>query len=455
MRVRRTILLVVSCAMLAAGTAVAQQTPTPEPLTPVQRRAVRLFIDDGILSGTSCSIRDCSGTVERWEVALWIVRLLDGKPTSHRAFVDVDSEQPYAGYVQTMFDLGVTVGCMVDPLRYCPNQETKRGQMAAFVTRAYDLDDVIPPHGFSDVPRAHTFWDNISALKNAGVLSSDCADGEGLFCPDDPIVAAKAVEWLYRASRLDTTDSRNGGGGGVGGRGGGGGSGGGGGGNGGGGNGGGNGGGGGGGNGDATTTTSSTTSTTTTTTTTTSSTTSTTTTTTTTTSSTTSTTTTTTTIPVGDDGPGGAEIDIGPEGECTHWYSHARAGGGDVKSHVLLSEDLILDDGRTLDAGLYAHRHDGDVLRWWYWPQPINGEQQGVTNLPEGDPRIPCDHEECPTDHDHDGMGRFEYLAGSHYFGEDSHRARRFVYQEDGTWRLGDSTESIANRDGPCLHPMH
>ena len=77
-------------------------------------------------------------------MALWIVRSLDSEPTSHRAFADVDSEEPYAGYVQTMFDLGVTVGCMVDPLRYCPTRETRRGQMAAFVTRAYDLDDTIP-----------------------------------------------------------------------------------------------------------------------------------------------------------------------------------------------------------------------------------------------------------------------------------------------------------------------
>ena len=222
MRLLWKLLIVALITMLIAGSVAAQETPAPEPLTSVQRRAVRVFADDGILNGTSCSIRDCSGTIERWEVALWIVRLLDSEPTNHRAFADVDSEEPYAGYVQTMFDLGATVGCMVDPLRYCPNQETRRGQMAAFVTRAYDLDDAIPPHGFSDVPRIHIFRDNISALKNAGVLTSDCAKGEGLFCPDDPIMAAEAVEWLYRASRLDTTDSETGGGGGRGGGGGGG-----------------------------------------------------------------------------------------------------------------------------------------------------------------------------------------------------------------------------------------
>ena len=206
------LLIVALITMLIAGSVAAQETPTPEPLTTVQRRAVRVFMDDGILEGTSCSIRDCSGTIERWEVALWIVRLLDSEPTNHRAFVDVDAEKPYAGYVQTLFDLGVTVGCLVDPLQYCPTRETRRGQMAAFVTRAYDFDDTIPPHGFADVPRSHPFRDDISALKNAGIVSNGCADdGERLFCPDDSIVAAEAVEWLYRAARLDTTDSRGGG----------------------------------------------------------------------------------------------------------------------------------------------------------------------------------------------------------------------------------------------------
>ena len=154
--------------------------------------------------------------MERWEVALWIVRLLDAEPTSHRAFADVDSDEPYAGYIQTMFDLGVTVGCMVDPLRYCPTRSTSRGEMAAFVTRAYDLEETLPPHGFADVPETHHFEDNISALRNAGVLTADCADGAGLFCPEDPIMAAEAVEWLYRASRLEPRDSETGGGGGGG-----------------------------------------------------------------------------------------------------------------------------------------------------------------------------------------------------------------------------------------------
>ena len=411
-------------ALLVAGSVAAQETPTPQRLSRDQRLAVAAFAEEGILEDTSCSVSDCGGTVERWEVALWIVRLLDSEPASHRAFVDVGSEEPYAGYVQTLFDLGVTVGCTADPLRYCPTRPTRRDEMAAFVTRAYDLNDTIPPHGFRDVPRTNTFHHNISALHNAGIRTIDCFDGR--FCPQDPIVAAEAVEWLYQASRLDPADSRSGGGaggrgggsggGGAGGRGGGSGGGGGGG----GGSGGGSGSSGSGGGGGGTTTTT-----------------------------------------LARSGPGGAEIDIGLDGECTHFDSHVtfKQDGnnvlevGDGKSYVLVEDDLGTG-GRILKAGIYAHRHDGGTTRWWYWspPDPLTDESEGPIGLPTSELPIPCSHE-CPADHMHDGNGEFEYASGAHYFGDDSDRVRTYVYKSDGTWRLrGFDAHVIDGRDGPCDH---
>ena len=199
MRIPWKVLLVTVAAMLIAGSVAAQETPTPEPLTPVQRRAVRAFAADRILEGTSCSVKDCSGTVQRWEVAMWIIRLFNYQTTPPESFADVDSEQPYAGFVETLYDERITVGCLSDPLRFCPERLASRGQMAAFVTRAFDLDDTDPPHGFFDVSPTHVFRDNISALQNAGILSADCNEGERLFCSWQPIAAAEAVEWLYRA----------------------------------------------------------------------------------------------------------------------------------------------------------------------------------------------------------------------------------------------------------------
>ena len=235
MRIPWKVLTVTLAAMLIAGSVAAQETPASQPLTPVQRRAVQAFAADGILEGTSCSVEDCSGTrdpcvaashscpaggrstVLRWEVAVWIIRLLDYEPTPNGTFADVDSEQPYADFVETLYDKDITVGCIVDPLRFCPERPTSRGQMAAFVTRAYDLDDTAPSHGFLDVSPTHVFGDRIAALQNAGILSDDCNEGERLFCPGQPVAAAEAVEWLYRVKLLSPITGRDNGGGGGGG----------------------------------------------------------------------------------------------------------------------------------------------------------------------------------------------------------------------------------------------
>ena len=104
MRIPWKVLSITLAAMLVAGSVAAQETPTPEPLTPVQLQAVQAFAADDILEGTSCSVEDCSGTVFRWEVAMWIIRLFKYQPTPHETFADVDSEQPYADSVETLYD---------------------------------------------------------------------------------------------------------------------------------------------------------------------------------------------------------------------------------------------------------------------------------------------------------------------------------------------------------------
>ena len=58
MRIPWKVLAVTLAAMLIAGSVAAQEPPAPQPLTPVQRRAVRAFASDGILDGTSCSVED-------------------------------------------------------------------------------------------------------------------------------------------------------------------------------------------------------------------------------------------------------------------------------------------------------------------------------------------------------------------------------------------------------------
>ena len=351
---------------------------------------------------------------------MWVVRLLEEEPTPHTLFEDVDSDLPYAAFVQTLYNVKVTFGCHADVPSFCPNRLTTKGEMAAFVARAYDLTDTDPAHTFPDVAVDHVFADNISALINADIAAPGCSDGATFFCVDSPIVAAQAVEWLHKASQSagGAGDNGTGGNGGTGNGGTGNGNGGTGGNRGTGGTGGNRGTGGTGGtggnrgNGDPVDP-----------------------------------------VVVGG-GPGGVEYDIGPDGECTHWGFHFREGGAGRKSHVLIGEALRLDDSRTLAAGLYAHRHDDDGLKWWYWA--FEEESSPPVSLFEGDTRIPCHHAECPThDHPQSGMDSADYVVA-----EGRPQTRTFSHThsdsndlvEGAVWKIGSTTLTA---EPPCSHVKH
>lgn len=52
-------------------------------------------------------------------------------------FTDVPPSNPYYNFIDRMAVLGITVGCTPD--RYCPADPVTRGQMAAFLMRAFNL----------------------------------------------------------------------------------------------------------------------------------------------------------------------------------------------------------------------------------------------------------------------------------------------------------------------------
>ena len=98
---------------------------------------------DGVLAGTDCQIGQfCPGdAIQRWVFAVWMVRVLDGgdpEITSSR-FDDIPGQPWWENHVERLAELGVTAGCDVNPVRYCPTDTVTRAQMAAFLDRAFDL----------------------------------------------------------------------------------------------------------------------------------------------------------------------------------------------------------------------------------------------------------------------------------------------------------------------------
>ena len=161
--------------------------------------AIEEFSEAGILEGTSCSPEDCGDTFPRWQVAVWVIRVLKEETAAHETFADVDSDLWYAPYVETLDDIRVTHGCEVDPMRFCPDRLTTRGEMSAFTTRAFDLASESLFRVPVDVPDRYVFFMDIGAVIGGGIAQPGCSAGADSFCPDSPIRAAQAVEWLHKA----------------------------------------------------------------------------------------------------------------------------------------------------------------------------------------------------------------------------------------------------------------
>ena len=180
--------------LLAVSLAV---TPTAAASEDFGAAAIGWLAETEVLDGTDCSTESCDGTLSRWEAAVWIVRVLDLEPTFREPFADVRHDSFYAGYVGRLHREEITVGCRVEPLRFCPDREVARAQMASFLARAFDLPTAIPA-GFEDVSSASAHAAHIDALYAAGITVG-CSQEPKLYCPDTPITYRQAAVMLHRA----------------------------------------------------------------------------------------------------------------------------------------------------------------------------------------------------------------------------------------------------------------
>ena len=151
----------------------------------------------GVFDRTGCDVGFCPGApLERWTMAVWMVRVLDGDEppavTSTR-FSDVDTQQWWAAHVERFAELGVTRGYGDGTFR--PDQSVTRAQMAAFLTRAFDLPNA-DDAGFSDI-EGNTHYDAINALAASGITRGY---GDGTFRPGQDTTRAQMAAFITRAA---------------------------------------------------------------------------------------------------------------------------------------------------------------------------------------------------------------------------------------------------------------
>ena len=161
----------------------------------------------GILDGTECEEnRFCPGDpLTRWVAAVWIVRALDGEEPAaieESRFSDVNAADMwedshwFAAHVERLAGLGITLGCDVDPARFCPDDELSRGQAVTWLDRAFDLPAAASA-GFTDT--AGTAYEGSIDRAVSADVADGCATSPSRFCPDTVTTRGELASFLNRA----------------------------------------------------------------------------------------------------------------------------------------------------------------------------------------------------------------------------------------------------------------
>jgi len=81
--------------------------------------------------------------VQRDQMAVFLLKSEHGvsyvPPQCTGVFADVACPSPFADFIEQLYNEGITSGCLLNPLRYCPENANSRGEMAVFLVKTFSL----------------------------------------------------------------------------------------------------------------------------------------------------------------------------------------------------------------------------------------------------------------------------------------------------------------------------
>ena len=138
--------------------------------------------------------------VTRQQMASFLVRAL-GLPAAQSDHFTDDAGSVHEGDINSLAEAGITKGCNPpDNTRYCPERRVTRGEMAAFLVRAFGYTDQGSGNLFTD-DDSSIFEADIDRLAVAGVTKGCNPPDNTRFCPDDPVTREQMASFLARALR--------------------------------------------------------------------------------------------------------------------------------------------------------------------------------------------------------------------------------------------------------------
>jgi hypothetical protein len=161
---------------------------------------VTKLVANGITAGCAIPGNYCPlNSVTRAQMAVFLLKSKNGQcflpPACTGVFPDVPCTNPFAPWIEELFEDGITGGCGNG--NYCPNNPVRRDQMAAFLLKALHGSSFVPPPcngDFGDVACPSLFADWIEQLA-AEAITGGC--GGGNYCPLNPVRRDQMAAFLY------------------------------------------------------------------------------------------------------------------------------------------------------------------------------------------------------------------------------------------------------------------
>jgi hypothetical protein len=161
--------------------------------------AVQIASTHGILQGYGGYENATFGAgdkLSREQMATVLVKVLDleyDPDPESSPFADVDDDDKFLPFIISLKENGITVGCAVNPLRYCPKGETTRAQFATFLKRGLGLSTDVQPTAFQDLDGLNpAMVESIHAVAAKGLMNG-CSSVPLRFCPNDKITRVQAA----------------------------------------------------------------------------------------------------------------------------------------------------------------------------------------------------------------------------------------------------------------------
>ena len=118
---------------------VFADVPCPSTFAPWIEKLASEGITGGCGAGNFCP----GNTVTRKQMAPFLLKTLYGSahtpaPCSG-VFTDVACPGTFTSWIEELYSLGITGGCVASPLQYCPDNPNTRAQMAVFLVKTFNL----------------------------------------------------------------------------------------------------------------------------------------------------------------------------------------------------------------------------------------------------------------------------------------------------------------------------